>query len=170
MDSHKIDLATLTKKMQERIISARRNYSFWLALESVLEPREGQRVTNRIATALEKHPDLEGYYVSYNKDYTLYTLHIWEQDKWDNRSSYYLGRKNWDGSPTIVNLEEIRENHCRWAVLEKGRADSLEAAMSKLPGLVERWNAACGALENIHNEAKDLAESLTYEFHLPYKQ
>ena len=166
MNRHKLDLETLTKEMQERIVGARRNYRFWEALAEVLGPREGQVVTKRIATALEKHPALEGYYVSYNKDYTLYTLHIWKQGEWDSRASFYIGRKHWDGTATRVNLEEIREDHCKWAVLEKGRADSLEAAMSELPRLVEEWNKACDALEGVHKEAKALAESLTYKFHI----
>jgi len=155
----------LLKKIDETIERKKLNLKLWQTIHKILLNHAGKKITKRIETDLKNDEFLKEFTIYLKKDqkFALPRINIWGNGiDYNQRFISYLGNDE-----MILNLEKtIEKNQCY--TLEKERIERLEEGKPQVPGLVNLWNDALHALQDVNKEAQKY--ELEYDFDLNIKR
>jgi hypothetical protein len=117
---------------------------------NALKRFEGKTITRRIETAIKALPALQGFYVSYDSQHTMFQIKIWSEKKgitYENMFSILLSYRD---NP-IVNTTWILENNKRYGNVAQ-RIKRLEAFKELAGDFCNRWNHSVQQLNAIEAE------------------
>jgi hypothetical protein len=152
-----VTIESQTKKVNNRI----ERYQFQLdtiqRVLKVIKNYEGQKITKRIATAIQKEFG-EGYCVYLSTNYSFYEIHITKGNDYDNSVQIFLEYK--DHGQTINYEKIVEKNQCY--LLNEGRLVKLKDGISHIPELIAKRNQAIEILQTLVKQSETF--EMDYDF------
>ena len=145
----KLDNQKTWNNIQDMIKTKQLNYDLWKQVQTVLTHFDGQKITKRIQTALQK--ELPDYTIHYSTEYGLYSLYIWGNGiAYDQRKQYHIGHVSFSD---ILNMVKVLDSNQCWE-LEKSRYEKLQTLTEQdILTAVDKWNTGLTALQEVNNWA-----------------
>jgi len=143
---NQLDINKTWEGIQKKIQDQQENYRLWKIVESVLTRFEGQKITKRIETALQK--ELPEYTIYYGTEFGLYNIYIWGNGiPYNNRKGYLIG---WVSTSQFLSMDQVKNSNMCWE-LEKSRSEKLQTlTRDQLFFQVEKWNTGLQAMQEVN--------------------
>lgn len=146
-----LETETVWNKLQDRINKQDSSYAIWKKVESILSKMDGQKITKRIQTAIEK--EFSEALVSYDNNYGMFHIYLWGKSinrEYDNRMQFLIGYAD---SP-YIDFKKIQDHNTCWE-LEKSRSEKMRMiTRDDIVKQVEKWNNAINDLKAVYDWGK----------------